>query len=201
MWLGLLDRIGETADPFREFLNARNADGKIVLSRTDVRNIFALDYSQGVIASIIWAHERGIRVNALSLIVRDLPKLVDLMSVNDFGIQQLQELVEQPGISVPTASKMLSACGIRYRNMTTAIIDDNIIRAIETPELEDDFRHVRTMQSKMRSRPISYFEAYLKDVVSICLRYDLRPDMLDLYLSGSFQDFTAPSAHIKPAAG
>lgn len=93
-----------------------------------------------MIASIIWSHERGIRVNALSLLVRDMPTLVTLMSISDFGNDELNELLAQPGISVPTASKMLSACGKTYCGMPAAIIDDTIIQAIESASFAADFR-------------------------------------------------------------
>ncbi|MEQ9347003.1 MAG: hypothetical protein RIG26_11225 [Thalassospira sp.] len=192
MWLGLLDRLNSDNRSFQNFLEEYATDSDITLARRDVRDIFALDASKGVIATIIWSHARGIRVNALSLLVRDLPTLITLMSISDFGAEELNELLAQPGISVPTASKMLSACGKTYRGMTAAIIDDNVIQAIENTPLAEDFPNVSKLRNKSRSRPMPYYEAYLQDVAAICDKHDITPDMLDRYLAeDALQDLAA----------
>ncbi|MEK9845655.1 hypothetical protein [Thalassospira sp.] len=183
MWLGLLERLNSDNRAFETFLEEYATGADITLSRRDVRSIFALDASKGVIGTIIWSHARGIRVNALSLLVRDLPTLITLMSISDFGQEELNELLSQPGISVPTASKMLSACGKTYRKMPAAIIDDNVIQAIENTALCEDFPHVAKLRNKSRSRPLPYYEAYLKDVTAICEKHDITADMLDRYLA------------------
>ncbi|MBX2832475.1 MAG: hypothetical protein KTR23_15220 [Rhodospirillales bacterium] len=191
MWLGLLDRLNSDDRSFQNFLEEYATDGDITLARRDVRDIFAQDASKGVIATIIWSHARGIRVNALSLLVRDLPTLITLMSISDFDQDELNELLAQPGISVPTASKMLSACGKTYRRMTAAIIDDNVIQAIESTSLAEDFPNVAKLRHKSRSRPMPYYEAYLKDVALICEEHDITADMLDRYLAEhAVQDLT-----------
>lgn len=183
MWLGLLERLNSDNRSFQAFLEEYATGSDITLSRRDVRNIFEHDPCKGVIGTIIWSHGRGIRVNALSLLVRDLPTLITLMSIRNFAEEELNELLAQPGISVPTASKMLSACGKTYRGMPAAIIDDNIIQAIENTVLAEDFPTVATLRNKSRSRPVSYYEAYLKDVSTLCKQYDITADMLDRYLA------------------
>jgi hypothetical protein len=188
MWLGLLDRLSSADRSFQSFLEEYAEGDDIILARRDVREIFALDASKGVIATIIWSHARGIRVNALSLLVRDLPTLVTLMSIDDFGMEELNELLAQPGISVPTASKMLSACGKTYCGMPAAIIDDNVIQAIENTSFATDFQNVAKLRSKSRSRPVPYYQAYLQDISNLCEKYDLQADMLDRYLAEHAQE-------------
>ncbi|MDG4718758.1 MULTISPECIES: hypothetical protein [Thalassospira] len=199
MWLGLLERLNSENRSFQTFLEEYAAGSDITLSRRDVRNIFAIDPSKGVIGTIIWSHARGIRVNALSLLVRDLPTLITLMSISDFGEEELNELLAQPGISVPTASKMLSACGKTYRGMPAAIIDDNIIQAIENTALSHDFPTVATLRNKSRSRPMSYYEAYLQDVTAICEKYNITADLLDRYLAEHALEDLSEQSELKSA--
>lgn len=183
MWLGLLDRLNSPERTFQNFLEKHATQGEIILARRNVREIFSQDPSQGVIATIIWSHERGIRVNALSLLVRDMPTLVTLMSIADFGLQELNELLSLPGISVPTASKMLSATGKSFCGMPTAIIDDTIIQVIENTSFAADFPNVAKLRNKSRSRPVPYYEAYLRDISDICKKHNLNPDLIDRYLA------------------
>jgi len=199
MWLGLLDRLNSDDRSFQNFLEEYATDGDITLARRDVRSIFAQDPSKGVIATIIWSHARGIRVNALSLLVRDLPTLITLMTISDFGEEELSELLAQPGISVPTASKMLSACGKTYRGLTAAIIDDNVIQAIENTSFAEDFPNVAKLRHKSRSRPMPYYEAYLQDVAVICEKYDITADMLDRYLAEHVVQDSAPDPELQSA--
>jgi len=199
MWLGLLDRLNSPDRSFQDFLEQHATDGEITLARRDVRDIFAEDASKGVIATIIWSHERGIRVNALSLLVRDMPTLVTLMSISDFGQDELNELLSQPGISVPTASKMLSACGKTYCGMPAAIIDDTIIQVIESAAFAGDFPNVAKLRSKSRSRPVPYYQAYLRDVFDICEKHDLNPDMVDRYLAEHALDDMASDIELASA--
>ncbi|RCK48971.1 hypothetical protein TH30_01165 [Thalassospira profundimaris] len=199
MWLGLLERLNSENRAFQTFLHEYATDSEITLSRRDVRNIFALDASKGVIGTIIWSHSRGIRVNALSLLVRDLPTLITLMSISDFGEEELNELLAQPGISVPTASKMLSACGKTYCGMPAAIIDDNVIQVIENTALSEDFPNVANLRNKSRSRPMPYYEAYLQDVTAICEKYDISADLLDRYLAEQAFDDLSPKAELQSA--
>ena len=112
MWRGLLDRLNYNDQSFPEFLQHHAVNGEISLARRDVRNIYASRPTCGVVATIIWSHARGIRVNALSLLVRDLTKLVELFENDDFDEDQMSLLLGQPGISIPTASKMPSAVPI-----------------------------------------------------------------------------------------
>ncbi|NIZ00886.1 hypothetical protein [Thalassospira lucentensis] len=183
MWLGLLERLHTHDRSFHKFLESHAKDGEITLARRDVRQIFAEDALAGMIATIVWSHSRGMRVNALSMLVRDLPTLTTLMSINDFREQELNELLAQPGISVPTASKILSACGKTYCGMPAAILDDTIIQVIESDTFADDFPTVAHLRNKSRSRPIPYYNAYLRDVSALCEKYDLTSDMIDRYLS------------------
>lgn len=183
MWRGLLDRLSYNDQSFPEFLQHHAVNGEISLARRDVRNIYASHPTCGVVATIIWSHARGIRVNALSLLVRDLTKLVELFENDDFDENQMSQLLGQPGISIPTASKMLSACGRKYKGKPAAIIDDTIIQVIEAPEFASDFTEISELRGKSRSRPIPYYEAYLEDVASICGRYDVTADMVDRFLS------------------
>lgn len=199
MWLGLLGRLNSPDPSFHNFLDEYANEGEITLARRDVREIFAKDPSKGVIATIIWSHERGIRVNALSLLVRDMPTLVTLMSIADFGEAELNELLAQPGISVPTASKMLSACGKTYCGMPAAIIDDTIIQAIESASFAGDFPNVAKLRTKSRSRPVPYYQAYLRDVFDICEQHDLSPDMVDRYLTEHALDDIASDIELAPA--
>lgn len=192
MWLGLLERLNSSDRTFQTFIEEYATDGEITLARRDVREIFAKDASKGVIATIIWSHARGIRVNALSLLVRDMPTLVTLMSIKDFGQEELNELLSQPGISVPTASKMLSACGKTYCKMPAAIIDDTAIQVIESTYFAGDFPNVAAVRGKSRSRPMPYYQAYLRDVLDICEKHDLDADMVDRYLAEhALEDMTA----------
>ena len=117
-------------NPFPNSLQHHAVNGEISLARRDVRNIYASRPTCGVVATIIWSHARGIRVNALSLLVRDLTKLVELFENDDFDEDQMSLLLGQPGISIPTASKMLSACGKKYKGKPATIIDDTIIQVI-----------------------------------------------------------------------
>ncbi len=183
MWLGLLGRLNSSERAFHNFLEAHGTQGEITLARRSVREIFAQDPSEGVIATIIWSHERGIRVNALSLLVRDMPTLVTLMSIADFGYQELNELLALPGISVPTASKMLSATGKTFCGLPAAIIDDTIIQVIENTSFAGDFPNVAKLRHKSRSRPVPYYEAYLRDISDICEKHNLSPDLMDRYLA------------------
>lgn len=199
MWLGLLDRLSNPDRSFQDFLEQYAIEGEITLARGDVRNIFAEDASKGVIATIIWSHERGIRVNALSLLVRDMPTLVTLMSIPDFGQDELNELLCQPGISVPTASKMLSACGKTCCGMPAAIIDDTIIQVIESASFAGDFPNVAKLRGKSRSRPVPYYQAYLRDVFDICEKYDLAPDVVDRYLTEHALDDMASDIELASA--
>ncbi len=183
MWRGLLDRLNYNDQSFPEFLQHHAVNGEISLARRDVRNIYASRPTCGVVATIIWSHARGIRVNALSLLVRDLPNLVELFENDDFDEDQLSQLLGQPGISIPTASKMLSACGKKYKGKPAAIIDDTIIQVIESSKFASDFPEIHGLRGKSRSRPIPYYEAYLNDVASICAANDLTADMVDRFLS------------------
>lgn len=199
MWLGLLDRLTTSNRSFQNFLEEYATEDDITLARRDVRNIFALDPSKGVIATIIWSHSRGIRVNALSLLVRDLPTLVTLMTIGDFGEDELNELLAQPGISVPTASKMLSACGKTYRGMDAAIIDDNVIQVIENTPFAADFPNVAKLRNKARSRPVPYYEAYLQDITAICEKHNITADMLDRYLAEHALEDISADAELRSA--
>jgi hypothetical protein len=199
MWLGLLGRLNSPDRSFEDFLEQYAIEGEITLARRDVREIFAEDAAKGVVATIIWSHERGIRVNALSLLVRDMPNLVTLMSVSDFREDELNELLTQPGISVPTASKMLSACGKTYCGMPAAIIDDTIIQVIESASFAGDFANVPKLRSKSRSRPVPYYQAYLCDVFDICEKHDLNPDMVDRYLARHALDDMASDSELATA--
>lgn len=199
MWLGLLDRINADARSFHAFLDEYATGGELTLARRDVRNIFAEDAAKGVIATIFWAHGRGIRVNALSLLVSDLPTLITLMSIPDFREEELNALLAQPGISVPTASRMLSACGKTYCGMPAAIIDDNVIQVIENTVFARDFVHVAELRTKSRSRPVPYYEAYLRDVTAICETHGLSADMLDRYLAERALGELAEQSELKSA--
>ena len=183
MWRGLLARLNFDDQSFPEFLEQHSVNGEISLARHDVRNIYAERPTCGVVATIIWSHARGIRVNALSLLVRDLPNLVNLFDHDDLDESQLSQLLSQPGISIPTASKMLSGCGKKYRGKPAAIIDDTIIQTIESPQFHADFPAILNLRGKSRSRPMPYYEAYLEDVTAICAKHDVTADMIDRYLS------------------
>lgn len=199
MWLGLLDRLNTRDRSFHKFLDTYATDGDITLARRDVRDIFAQDAATGMIATIFWSHTRGMRVNALSLLIRDLPTLITLMSIKDFRNDEINELLAQPGISVPTASKMLSACGKTYCGMPAAIIDDNIIQVIESSTFARDFPNVAELRKKSRSRPVPYYEAYLRDVTALCEKYDLTSEMIDHYLSVHGLSNMAQNAELQSA--
>lgn len=199
MWLGLLERLNTQDRAFHRFLDDYATNDDITLARRDVRNIFAQDAATGVIATIFWSHARGMRVNALSLLVRDLPTLITLMSVTDFRNDELNELLAQPGISVPTASKMLSACGKTYCGMPAAIIDDTIIQVIENSTFASDFPNIAELRNKSRSRPVPYYEAYLRDVTALCEKYDITSDMIDRYLAEYALGNTSQNAELQSA--
>ncbi|HAY49361.1 MAG TPA: hypothetical protein DCY62_10375, partial [Thalassospira sp.] len=51
MWLGLLERLNSDNRAFQTFLEEYATGADITLSRRDVRSIFALDASKGVIGT------------------------------------------------------------------------------------------------------------------------------------------------------
>ncbi len=199
MWAGLLNRVKTDKKPFTQFLMTYAAGNDITLTRGDVGTIFTRDAANGVIAAIFWSHPRGIRVNALTMLARDLPNLTDLMTVQDFGEKEMTDLLGFPGISVPTASKMLSGCGKTLCGMATAILDDAIIQLIETDPYADDFPSVHDLINKSRSRPVQYYQAYLRDVTALCQKHGMTADMLDSFLSEHALSLLAPDSALKSA--
>lgn len=189
MWTKLLDRLQNDAPHFSSFLEQHADDHEVVLRRRQVRALYKADRELGMVAAIIWAHARGIRVNALSLLVRDLPTLVTLFECDSFDDNGLNHLLGQPGISVPTASKMLSACGKMYEGIPAAILDDSISGVIESSEFTEDFPRTNRLRGKSRSRPLEYYKAYLSVLNDLAVKHNIAHDNLDRFLS----EFTANS--------
>ncbi|PKR54783.1 hypothetical protein COO20_08590 [Thalassospira marina] len=183
MWTKLLDRLQNDAPHFSSFLEQHADDNEVVLRRRQVRALYKADPELGMVAAIIWTHARGIRVNALSLLVRDLPTLVELFDRDDFSDETLNHLLGQPGISVPTASKMLSACGKNFDGIPAAILDDSISAAIESSEFAEDFPRTNLLRGKARSRPLDYYKAYLADLNDLAIKHDISHDNLDRFLA------------------
>lgn len=94
---------------------------------------------------------------------------------------------------------MLSACGKTYCGMPAAIIDDTIIQAIESASFAADFPNVAKLRAKSRSRPVPYYQAYLRDVFDICENHDLEPDMVDRYLAEHALDDMASDIELASA--
>ncbi|MFH1805849.1 MAG: hypothetical protein ABID63_13280 [Pseudomonadota bacterium] len=183
MWTGLLDRLPEKDMRFTAFLDHYTQDGDITLSRHDVRDIYGHNPDFGLIAAILWVHFRGVRINALSLLVRDLSSLVQLFAPADLNDAAMSRILGQPGISIPTASKMLSACDKRFCGLRAAILDDTIIYVIESDDFRADFVETTCLRGKSRSRPIDYYKAYLQDLDRLARRMALSTDDIDQYLS------------------
>jgi hypothetical protein len=184
MWTKLLDRLQNDTSRFVSFLEQHADDHEVVLRRRQVRALYKEDPARGMVAAIIWTHARGIRVNALSLLARDLPSLVNLFECDDFDDEALNHLLGQPGISVPTASKMLSACGKKYNGIPAAILDDAISNVIESTEFAEDFPRTNRLRGKARSRPLDYYKAYLADLNEHATKHHIPHDNLDRFLSG-----------------
>ncbi|OSQ40898.1 hypothetical protein TMES_00195 [Thalassospira mesophila] len=183
MWTKLLDRLQNEAPYFSSFLAQHADEQDVVLRRRQVRTLYKANPELGMVAAIIWAHARGIRVNALSLLVRDLQALVTLFDRDNFDDDALNHLLGQPGISVPTASKMLSACGKKYGGIPAAILDDAISNAIESSEFAEDFPRTNRLRGKTRSRPLEYYKSYLADLHDLAVQHDIGHDNLDRFLS------------------
>ena len=183
MWTKLLDRLQTDAPHFSSFLDQYAEGDDIILRRRKVREQYLADPEKGMVAAIIWAHARGIRVNALSLLVRDLPVLVKLFDRENFDHEALNHLLGQPGISIPTASKMLSACGKKFDNVPAAIIDDAISSAIESSEFVKDFPLITPLRGKARSRPVDYYKAYLGDLNELAVKHGIAHDALDQFFT------------------
>jgi hypothetical protein len=183
MWLKLLDRLRENDPYFSSFLARFDGQNDVILRRREIRTLYRENPEYGMVAAIIWAHARGIRVNALSLLVRDLPALVRLFARDNFDDHAMHHLLGQPGISVPTASKLLSACGKKFEGLPAAVLDDAICQAIESPEFSKDFRETNLLRGKVRSRAMHYYRAYLNDISRLTQQYDLDPDDLDRFLA------------------
>ncbi|WP_073954987.1 hypothetical protein [Thalassospira sp. TSL5-1] len=183
MWTKLLDRLQTDAPHFSSFLEQYAEGDDVILRRRQVRALYQADPEMGMVAAIIWTHARGIRVNALSLLVRDLPALVQLFDRDNFDDKSLNHLLGQPGISIPTASKMLSACGKQFNNVPAAIIDDAISAAIESSEFAKDFSRITPLRGKARSRPLDYYKAYLGDLDELATKHDITHDTLDHFFA------------------
>ncbi|WP_114086427.1 hypothetical protein [Thalassospira profundimaris] len=198
MWTKLLDRLQMDAPHFFRFLEQYAEGDDLILRRRQVRALYQADAEMGMVAAIMWAHARGIRVNALSLLVRDLPALVKLFDRDSFDDKSLTHLLGQPGISIPTASKMLSACGKQFDNIPAAILDDTISVAIESSEFAKNFPHTNTLRGKARSRPLDYYKAYLDDLNALAIRHGISHDTLDHFFA-EFSSYDEPVVSRKSA--